>query len=61
MDGLALRVDRVDDAAEGVVEQVAHEDAADAAGRGAGPDDGDGLRLEERVERMAVIAGMKPP
>src|SRR5262249_24562972 len=40
VDGLALRVDGVDDAAEGVGEEVAEEDAADAARRGAGADDG---------------------
>src|SRR5258705_5395282 len=50
VDRLAPGVDGVDDAAERVAEQVADEDAADASGRGAGADDGDGARLEDRVE-----------
>src|SRR5262249_42658693 len=47
-------VDRVDDAAEGVFQQVADENAADTAGGAAGPQHGDGARAEERVERVAV-------
>ena len=46
-DGAPFRVDRVDAAAEGVGEQVAHQDGADAAGGGAGPEDRDGARPEE--------------
>ena len=41
LDGAALGIDGVDDAAEGILQQVAHQDVADAARRGAGPEDGD--------------------
>src|SRR5262249_47339628 len=54
-------VDGVDGPAEGVGQQVMYQDAADAAGRGAGADDGHGLRAEERVERVTYCGHACPP
>src|SRR5262245_12059365 len=47
MDGGPFRIDRVDNAAEGVLQQVADEDAADGASRGTGSDDGDRLWMKD--------------
>ena len=52
---LAFRIDGIDDAAERILQQVAHEDAADAARRGAGADDRHGCGPEERIERIGAI------